>query len=366
MEIALHHERERASICPERSPRFLYRLFRRILPRARTALAEWTSRAAVIPDPALRTHALSSLARKRFHADGGSVFAAAVDEDQCERLVEVIVALQTISDYLDNLCDRAGITDEDDFRQLHHALRDAVRPDAPHRAYYRLRGSPDDGGYLDALVSACQVRLAGLPRYDTIRPHVAWLIERYCELQEQKHIAPGDRSERLQKWAEPYLRQFPGLQWWEFAAASGSTLAVFALIALITASGSAATAATAAEVTAAYFPSICGLHILLDYTIDVEEDRREGDFNFVLCYSSPREAWHRLRWFAARSLDSARLLSAHSAIHRHIVYGLLGMYLSDRKARRQTVARRARRALWAFGPTAWLYYWACVLYRHVR
>lgn len=351
--------------CPARPSLFLYRLFRNVLPQARRALSHWTSLAMQIPDPGLREQALASLRDKRFHADGGCVFAAAVTADASEPLVQVIVALQTISDYLDNLCDRTEATDERDFFQLHHAMRDAVHPARGHQPYY-LHRDGDDGGYLNALVSVCQARLAAVPHYDDIEHDVTWLVERYCELQQIKHTYPiANRSRRLQAFAAPYLKQFPELQWWEFAAATGSTLAVFALItSALTAA--APTVQASKSVARAYFPWICGLHILLDYLIDVDEDQRGGDFNFVLCYDRKPQAIARLHLFGRRSLAAADTLAAHSAIHRHVVLGLLGMYLSDKKALRQPLARSAKRLVWAFGPTACLYYGACVLYRTVR
>ncbi|WDL98212.1 tetraprenyl-beta-curcumene synthase family protein [Alicyclobacillus sp. ALC3] len=351
--------------CPNQPSRFLYRLFRTVLPKARHALSHWTTEASRIPDTELRQQALASLRDKRFHADGGCVFAAAADNAQAEQIVEVIVALQTISDYLDNLCDRMNVLDERDFRQLHHAMRDAVRPNAPHQDYYALHPNTQDGGYLDALVDTCQVQLASMRRYPLIAPHVEWFVERYCELQQIKHIDPQNRHARLEAWAAAYGQEFPDIEWWEFAAATGSTLGMFALI-----TASLTTQSDLAEdgrqIVQGYFPWICGLHILLDYVIDVEEDRREGDFNFILCYTSEKTAVDRLRVFASKSLTAAKHLGRHSAIHQHVVLGLIGMYLSDEKARRQPIARAARRLVWSFGPTAWLYYAASVVYRVVR
>lgn len=351
--------------CPNQPSRFLYRLFRTVLPKARSALSYWTAMAQRIPDAELRRQALASLTDKRFHADGGCVFAAATDRTQAEQVVEVVVALQTISDYLDNLCDRTDVLDELDFWQLHHAMRDAVHPDALHHDYYALRGRCDDGGYLDALVSTCQARLAEISHYPLIAPHVEWFVERYCELQQIKHIVPDDRHARLKAWAEEYQSEFPGIEWWEFAAATGSTLGMFALITTALTMGSEPSE-NGGQIASEYFPWICGLHILLDYVIDVDEDRREGDFNFVLCYDDPSYAVSRLQQFARQGLASAKRLGKHSAIHQHVVMGLLGMYLSDKKAGQQPIARAARRLVWRFGPTAWLYYAASVVYRVIR
>ncbi len=345
------------------SARFLTRLFRHVLPLARQELDSWTSLAANIPDVALRHEALQSLQHKRFHADGGCVYAAS-NRVHSAGLVRLIVALQTISDYLDNLCDRASSTlDADDFRQLHHAMRDAVSPQAPLRPYYAVRGEPDDGGYLNALVTACQQEIARLPGYSAIAPEVAWLVERYCELQEHKHVALSERAQRLQQWSSAYLDGESDLAWWEWCAAAGSTLGMFALF---TAAAKPLSRQQATAVYSAYFPWICGLHILLDYLIDLEEDANEEDFNFVECYPPGFDLKQRLCLFAKRGLEHASKAPFESALHQHVVRGLLAMYLSDAKASSQPLVRPVKQLVWRFGPETWLFYGACKLYRVIR
>lgn len=310
----------------------------------------------------MRKQALASLQHKRFHADGGTVYAA-VSLPHAKCLVGLIVALQTISDYLDNLCDRCDTYDEADFVQLHHAMRDAVRPDVNFRDYYALRGNPNDGGYLKELVQRCQEAVRALPGYPAARPHVEWLVERYCELQAYKHINPALRHGKLVEWWKSYEAEFPDIYWWEFAAATGSTLGMFALFLAATAP---LKETTATHLFQTYFPYVCGLHILLDYLIDLEEDQLEGDFNFVACYDNPVQVKDRLRHFAEMSRSKTHNTTDGLRIHRDVVHGLLGMYLSDEKVRRQRDVRPHRRLVWRFGPTSWMYYGACVLYRLVR
>jgi tetraprenyl-beta-curcumene synthase len=344
------------------TPRFLDRLFRVVLPLSRQEIGHWTSCARRIPDETLRHEALQSLQHKRFHADGGCVYAAS-DRVRTAGLVRLIVALQTISDYLDNLCDRASTLNPEDFRQLHHAMRDAVRPEAPLRDYYALRGHPDDGGYLAALVTTCQQEIAQLPGYDAARPHVIWLIERYSELQEHKHVVVEARQSRLEDWSTAFLPEESQLAWWEWCAATGSTLAVFALF---TAAAQPLTVKQAGAIFAGYFPWICGLHILLDYLIDLEEDVIENDFNFIQCYPEASDLTARLATFTKESLRHALTMPLDSPLHGHVVKGLLSMYLSDPKATHQPRVRPVRKLVWRFGPKAWLFYGACKLYRVVR
>lgn len=187
------------SNAPGTAPMFLYRLFRQVLPCARTELSAWTQAATAIPDAGLRAQALASIRTKRFHADGGCVYAAA-SRHKADELVRLIIAYQTISDYLDNLCDRCDTYEMADFHQLHLAMRDAIRPEAPPHDYYALRGPVDDGGYLLALVRTCQEEVAKLPGYPAIAPQLEWFAERYCELQEYKHIQPAHRHAQLTSW----------------------------------------------------------------------------------------------------------------------------------------------------------------------
>lgn len=347
---------------PQTATKFLYRLFHEVLPLARNEISRWKNFACAIPDQTLRLQALASLSEKRFHADGGCVYAA-VSPYFMQDLVRVIVALQTISDYLDNLCDRCQTYNQDDFHQLHHAMRDAVKIDDSLHEYYQFRPNVDDAGYLRSLVEECRTVLKHLPNYRTVEPHISWLVDRYCELQELKHIEPEKRTSVLMTWAKPYCQIYPELNWWEFAAATGSTLSIFALILAATGPISDTEAVQIREI---YFPWIGGLHILLDYLIDLEEDKQEGDFNFIRCYKNARIARAQIHQFALRSWEHSKRPIQGGGIHRFVVKGLLGMYLSDHKVRRQKQVRPARRLVWRFGPTAWLFYLSCILYRVIR
>jgi tetraprenyl-beta-curcumene synthase len=76
-----------------------------VRPRVHAELRAWTDRARKIPSPGLREQALSSIAAKAFHCEGGGVYSLLAG-DHSREAVRFIVAYQTMSDYLDNLCDR--------------------------------------------------------------------------------------------------------------------------------------------------------------------------------------------------------------------------------------------------------------------
>lgn len=314
---------------PTTVPTLVWRSFHEVLPRAGAELDTWQARARAIPDPELQRQAVASLTAKRFHADGGSVYATAVPRGpQQDTLIRLIVAFQTISDYLDNLCDRSTSLDPVDFRQLHRAMIDSVDPAAPLGDYYRHRPQRSDGGYLEALVRTCQECAALLPSYPTVARGVRELVERYADLQVHKHVRLEERVPRLTAWFDTHRPRGCDLHWWEYSAATGSTLGVFMLF--LAALDRDLQPAGAAAIHAAYFPWVCGLHILLDYLIDQDEDRHGGDLNFVGHYPSRERAYQRIELFAQRAVAATRGLPA-ARFHRLVIEGLVAMYLSDAK-----------------------------------
>ncbi|GAB7389310.1 tetraprenyl-beta-curcumene synthase family protein [Bacillaceae bacterium] len=321
--------------------RFTYRIYRYVLPAVAKELKKWRNKAEQIPDPELRRQAIASMTAKRFHCEGGSVYAAHALA-QREILIPLIVAFQTISDYLDNLCDRSTSLNPVDFRQLHRSMLDAVTRGAKQKDYYRYHPEKEDGGYLRSLVETCQSHIKRLPHYGKVESQVREWVGLYCDLQVYKHMEPRQREFRLHRWWEKHRHRFPGIYWQEFAAASGSTLGVFSLFLL--ASRRDWREETLQRIKLAYFPWICGLHILLDYLIDQEEDRRGGDLNFIHYYRNVEETIDRLGWFA-RQARKAALTLPDSALHGMIVEGLLGLYLADRKVRQQQDVYRISRDL---------------------
>ncbi|MFM1653421.1 tetraprenyl-beta-curcumene synthase family protein [Brevibacillus sp. B_LB10_24] len=313
---------------PIRYPwQLIYRVYRYVKPQLDDTFAAWYRRAGNIPDRELRKQALASMETKKFHCQGGTVYATQAIPF-VDTLVPLIVAYQTISDYLDNLCDRSTSLDPQDFRQLHLSMQDALTPDAPLRDYYRYRTEKDDGGYLNDLVKACQQQVKKLPSYSIVQSRVLELSLLYSDLQVYKHIAREQREAELLSWWEKYRADHPHIYWQEFSAVTGSTIGIFALLVLATKEH-----VDLAEIDAlnsAYFPWICGLHILLDYLIDLEEDRQGGDLNFVSYYRSDEEALARLRYFIEQAKQSAEKLP-DAAFHRMIIDGLVAFYLVDRK-----------------------------------
>ncbi|WJH37579.1 tetraprenyl-beta-curcumene synthase family protein [Paenibacillus sp. CC-CFT747] len=331
----------------------MYRVYRFVLPSVRTSLKQWREEAERIPDEELRRQALASLATKAFHCQGGAVYAAAGLHARHD-LIPLIVAFQTISDYLDNLCDRSTSLDPEDFRSLHEAMLDAVDPERVPGDYYAFRSEKEDGGYLRHLVETCRQCIGRLPSYSKVQAPVIRLVRLYVELQVHKHIRRDLREQALLQWWEKHKAEVPGIYWNEFAAAAGSTLGVF--LYFLAAADPDFPEEEANIILEAYFPYVCALHILLDYLIDQEEDRAGGDLNFCFYYRDMEETAARVAEVAERAKERIDGLKA-PAFHRMIIEGLLALYLSDPKVKKQSEVRRISRALMKNSPLTRVFFW---------
>jgi len=232
----------------------------------------------------------------------------------------------------------------------------ALDPDREaRRDYYQYYPYQEDGGYLPFLVHNCrEIIRQHLPGYQQVKGEVLRFARLYSELQSLKHLALDLREERLLAWAE--IHKPPDLSPWEFGAATGSTLGLFML---------AAAAARpdlkehqVQQISTAYFPWITGLHILLDYFIDQEEDRTGGDLNFVFYYRDPRECEERLCLFLEQAFTQAAKL-ANPLFHISVVEGLLAMYLSDPKAFQGSKRETSLSLLRLGGTRVKLLHWVC-------
>lgn len=328
----------------------------RVQPDVHHFLGTWEQLAETIPDADLQKQALMSIETKAFHCEGGAIYALLAGSHYDE-VLRFIIAYQTISDYLDNLCDRSTSLDPDDFRALHESMLHALTPGIAGVNYYRFRNEQNDGGYLLALVQTCQDMLDKLPGYPNIADILHELAGYYCDLQVYKHARTAERLPRLKAWFDANQEHLPEMKWNEFAASTGSTLGIFCLVAY--ASNDNCTFDLARRIKNAYFPWVQGLHIMLDYLIDQDEDRIGGDLNFCSYYPDTTEMLNRLKYlyiqaqFSVAYLPDARF---HSMVNR----GLVGMYLADRKVTQQKEVWKVATKMIQYGGTlsriAFIYY----------
>lgn len=208
------------------NPRLIYSFIRTVFPEVKSQLQDWEHRASHCPDQVLADQAIASIRHKEFHCLGGSIYAL-YPGVRTKEVIEFVVAYQTISDYLDNLVDALEIHDELAYGQLHLAMTEALDANAKCSDYYAYYPYHEDGGYLKALVQTCQRRVQDLPSYPTIKGSMLELAELYAMLQTTKHLQPSVREEKMLRWLNQLLSNYPGLSPWELAAATGSTLGIF-------------------------------------------------------------------------------------------------------------------------------------------
>jgi tetraprenyl-beta-curcumene synthase len=339
------------------------KVYRKIIPAVHQELAYWKSRAAKIPNLELRTQALASIEHKTFHCEGGGILALMAN-DHYKKAVKFIVAYQTISDYLDNLCDRSTSLDPEDFAALHESMSDALQLDVSKKNYYRLRTEQDDDNYLYDLSETCRSVLREMENYDLIKDYLLELCQYYCDLQIHKHVVQEERVPRLENWFHHYKNTLPEMEWYEFSACSGSTLGIFCLVSYCFRQDFKAS--DAENIRKGYFPYIQGLHILLDYFIDQEEDLEGGDLNFCFYYENQETLFKRLTHFVEEADRHTEFLP-HKRFHQLINRGLLGIYLSDEKVRKQKNVRKlARGIIKKGGLISYFFYINGLAYRSVQ
>lgn len=304
-------------------------------PDVKAQLRDYQQFLVSTPGP-LAQQGLDSIRDKAFHCLGGSVYAQMAPGRHRKQILKFIIAFQTISDYLDNLCDRFGVQSEQSFRQLHLAMLDSLQPGAQGFSdYYAHFPQREDRGYLQRLVTDCRGALLGIPAFVGCKNRVEELTKLYIDLQSYKHMERSLGEEALAAHYERQGSMFPGLHWWEYAAACGSTLGIFTML---------ASQQDPEELWWAYMPWVNGFHILLDYYIDQEEDSQHDDMNLVSYYDSRDEQIRRLLWFYRRSQHVVRGL-VDSRFHALILDGLLALYLSDAKARSSQLTDASLRLL---------------------
>ncbi|CAH1190253.1 Tetraprenyl-beta-curcumene synthase [Paenibacillus auburnensis] len=353
MEALSLNEFEQGRYLSPRSPiGLMSRVYKYVLPEVRECLHFWRQDAEGIPDPELRKQALASIETKQFHCEGGGIYAAG-NLSMRHILIPLIVAYQTISDYLDNLCDRSTSLDPADFRLLHQSMLDAINPKAEPVNYYALRSEQNDGGYLHRLVRKCQEMTACLPGYAAAAAEIHDLAVLYTDLQVYKHIRPELREAALKEWWAVEGKRAPHLHWNEFAAATGSTLGVFMLF--LASCDPRLSTSKAASIRAAYFPHLCGLHIMLDYLIDQDEDRAGGDLNFCNYYDNTDTMLNRIASIVEWARKDVQNLP-ETSMHRMVIEGLLALYLSDPKVSEQREVRSVSKRLMRRSPLTRLFF----------
>jgi tetraprenyl-beta-curcumene synthase len=318
----------------------LIRFLRNVVPRASRALELIRARAEAIPDERLRVQALSSIDGKAYHVAGGCILATFLSRPAAEHYIEIVAPLETIYDYLDNLCDRHPGVSASAYPVLHRAIFDALDPTARAVGYYELGPVGDDGDYLVALVRRTQRSLRRLSDYRLLLPLFHEAAKLYGEMQSYVHLPPGEREAACERWFAGHRSRYGDLQWQEFACAAGSQFHVYAPLFMLFDSSYGDIAAS----YDAYFPAVSALHVLLDSFIDQQEDRENGDLNFVAAYAGRDEFFERAAVLARRAVAGfSKLPDSHR--HRFVLRTMALFYLTHPKVYAQGLDHDAQRLL---------------------
>jgi tetraprenyl-beta-curcumene synthase len=316
-----------------------------VSPSVTRELSSWRAQAGNIPNPNLRRYALEAL-RKRGNIEGAALFATLAPAAYRRRTVRAVVAFQTAYNYLDALSEQPSDDPVLNGDQLHQALLRALCPGAAHPDYYAHNPDRGDGGYLTAILDACSDAVAELPSYAALAPTTREAAARIVDFQALNLTEDQGGHEALERWATDLTPAHSGLEWWETAAAAGSSLAVHALIAA--AAHPRLEESDARDLDCAYFPWIGGLHSLLDSLVDRSEDHDKGQRSLLDYYRSPTDAAIRLAGLATRARGATESLpDAHA--HRVIVTAMCSYYLSAPQCDTREARMISNRLTEAFG-----------------
>jgi tetraprenyl-beta-curcumene synthase len=314
------------------------------------AMEAWRVRARCIPDAPTRTDALDAITRKRTHADGAALFSI-LPSRRHGALLTLLVAYQTVWDFLDGVSERGAVVGEHNGRRLHRALVEALDPPGQVCNHYRHHPHRDDGGYMRALIAACREACSQLPAYELVRPLVLAEAAR-CGIQSLNHeLDPGARERALRTWAvrehnradedgragehdradeRSRTEREAKLSWFELTAAASASLIPHVLLAL--AAEPLCEPQDVAAACAAYLPWASLATTMLDSYTDLSEDAQAEAHSYISHYGDREEAISRLREIVDRAMRSAGDLRAGSR-HAVIVGCIVAMYLSKDSTR---------------------------------
>jgi tetraprenyl-beta-curcumene synthase len=303
------------------------------LPSVAREARAWQLRANAIPDAAIRNDALGSLARKRGHTDGAALFTI-LTRDRSPGLLPLLVAYEIAWDFLDSVNERGAAAGQENGRQLHLALIEALDPSLATSDYYRHNPWKRDGGYLRAAVDTCRRSLRLLPAYEQVRHLTTREATRALVLAINHDLDPDRRDVALRGWAVRESLPEHGVTWFELTGAASASLTIHALLA--TATDPRCTERDAERIARAYFPWISAATTMLDSYVDQTEDAANNDHSYVAHYSTPEAATQRVGQLVERCMREARALPGGEH-HALIAACMVAMYLSKDSARAQAM-----------------------------
>jgi tetraprenyl-beta-curcumene synthase len=297
-----------------------------VAPVVRRELKRWELRAQGIDDPELRTLALAKLQGEGFHAEAAAMLATFAPRAQRSSVVEAIVALELMFDYLDALSERPSEDPLADGERLFGVFVNAVLvPRESTEEHPEL--AQQDGGYLEALSRVVSSAVAQLPAAPAITEVAQRIASLSGETQTRMHAAAQLGTGQLEGWAIPEA-EGSGLGWREFVAGSASSVLV--LHALIAAAADPRTTGEVAARIADAYLLTCVLLTLLDGLVDYDQDKAhdgsEGP-RYLSLFDDRDELAGTMAAVARRAIAQARALPG-GARHVMILTGVAAYYSS--------------------------------------
>ena len=298
-----------------------------VAPRVSSELSRWQLQAEAIDDPELRALALEKLHGEGFHAEAAAMLATLAPRAHRATVIEAIVALEVLFDYLDGLTELPSRDPLREGDRLFRALIDAVAIPSPLTTESVDPPLRNDGGYLEALCRAVSTGVARLPAAAAVADVALRTAERSAQAQIRAHAGPQLGTRQLEEWARTEA-EGTGLGWRELVVGAASSVLV--LHALIVAAADPRTTPTqAAQITAAYL-SMCVPLTLLDGLVDHEHDAlADGSvpLGYLSLFPDRAELPDVLGHAARRAATQARGLP-NGAHHVMILVGVVGYYAS--------------------------------------
>jgi tetraprenyl-beta-curcumene synthase len=295
-----------------------------VAPSVHQQLRRWRQHAEAINDPVLRALALAKLEEEGFNAEAAAMLATIAPRKHRRCVVEAMVALEVMYDYLDGLTESPSQQTPADGDHLFTALTDAVAPSAQRGGdYYRHHPRTEDC-YLEELVTTVRSSLSELPATDRLAGVFQTSTARGAAAQLQIHGASLTGVEALERWAKLHAAG-TALEWREFlAGAACSVLSVHALIAA--ASDSRVTHQEALELDRIYL-SISVLPTILDSLIDHDLDTAAGRAGYVQHYDDRDVLAQRLASVVSGAVSRSRA-APHGGHHVMTLVGVFAYYAS--------------------------------------
>lgn len=289
----------------------------------------WRALAANIPDEELRDDALGALARKRGNIDGAALFWT-LPKARNHNLLRLLVAYETLADYLDCTSERGAHIGIHNGLQLHRALIEALDDQIPLTDYYRFHPWRNDGGYINALVHACREAVGGLPSYEAAGP-LAIRAASLAQVLALNHEPEAlQRDEALKTWAAKHAPDQDELLWFEWSGAASAWLTVLALLASAATPGR--TQEDAFAIYGAYLPWVSLAGTMLDSYGDIAEDASSAAHSYIAHYPSAKAGAERLKHIVTQAIAEVAGLPDGP---RHVVITscMVAMYLSKDSVR---------------------------------